>query len=105
LVVVVAAPTLLLVVTAGVATLYRFSVGARVGARALLPGAIASSVGAVAALAGFGAYVAWSRHYTAVYGVFAGAVIGMLGTYVVVYVVLLGAVLNAQLAPKPRPGA
>jgi uncharacterized BrkB/YihY/UPF0761 family membrane protein len=33
-----------------------------------------------------------------VYGVFAGAVIGMFGTYLAVYVVLLGAVLNAQLA-------
>ena len=102
-VVAVAVPTLLIVVAAGVAALYRFSVGASVGARALLPGALASSLGVVAALAGFSAYVAWSRHYTAVYGVFAGAVIGMLGTYVAVYVVLLGAVLNAELAPTPRP--
>jgi membrane protein len=103
--VLVAAPTLLVVVAAGVAALYRFSVGASVGARALLPGAVASSVGVVAALAGFGAYVAWSKHYTAVYGVFAGAVIGMLGTYLAVYVILLGAVLNGQLASKRRPGA
>jgi membrane protein len=99
MVVVVAVPTLLMVVATGVAALYRFSVGASVGARALLPGVAASSLGVVAALAGFSAYVAWSRHYTAVYGVFAGAVIGMLGTYVAVYVILLGAVLNAQLAP------
>jgi membrane protein len=98
LVVVIAVPALLVLVAAGVAGLYRFSVGARVGIRALLPGAIASSVGVVAVLAGFGGYVAWSKHYTAVYGVFAGAVIGMLGTYLAVYVVLLGAVLNAQLA-------
>jgi uncharacterized BrkB/YihY/UPF0761 family membrane protein len=46
---------------------------------------------------GFGAYVAWSKHYTAVYGVFAGAIIGMLATYLAVYIILLGAVLNAQL--------
>jgi membrane protein len=105
LVILVAVPLLLVVVAAGVAALYRFSVGGRVGARALFPGAVASSIGVVAALAGFSAYVAWSRHYTAVYGVFAGAVIGMLGTYLAVYVVLLGAVLNAQLASKPRPGA
>ena len=52
----------------------------------------------VTVLAGFGSYVAWSRHYTAVYGVFAGAVIGMIGIYMAVYVVLLGAVLNVQLA-------
>jgi membrane protein len=105
LVVLIAVPTLLVAVAAGVAALYRFSVGAKVRARALLPGAIASSVGVVSALGGFGAYVAWSKHYTAVYGVFAGAVIGMLGTYLAVYVVLLGAVLNAQLASTPRPSA
>jgi len=98
LVIVIAVPTLLVAVTGGTAGLYRFSVGTAVGARALLPGAIASSLGVVGVLAGFGAYVAWSRHYTAVYGVFAGAVIGMFGTYLAVYVVLLGAVLNAQLA-------
>jgi membrane protein len=104
-VVLVAAPVLLIAVAASVACLYRFSVGTSLGPRALLPGAIASSVGVVATLAGFGAYVAWSKHYTAVYGVFAGAVIGMLGTYLAVYVVLLGAVLNAQLASVPRPRA
>ena len=104
-VVLVAVPALLVAVAGGVAALYRFSVGGGVRARALLPGAVASSVGVVAVLAGFGAYVAWSRHYTAVYGVFAGAVIGMLATYLSVYVVLLGAVLNAQLASTSRPPA
>ena len=99
----IAAPVLLVVVAAGVAGLYRFSVGASMGARSLLPGAIASAVGVVGALAGFGAYVDWSKHYTAVYGVFAGAVIGMLGTYVAVYVILLGAVLNARLTAERRP--
>ncbi len=99
-VVIVAAPVLLVAVAAGVAALYRFSVGASMGARALLPGAVASSVGVVAALAAFSAYVGWSKHYIAVYGVFAGAVIGMLGTYVAVYVILLGAVLNALLGAK-----
>jgi membrane protein len=105
LVVLIAVPTLLVVVAAGVGALYRFSVGTSVGARALLPGAVASSLGVVSALAGFGAYVAWSKHYTAVYGVFAGAVVGMLGTYLAVYVVLLGAVLNARLSSTPRPSA
>jgi membrane protein len=98
LVVVIAVPTLLVAVVAGIAGLYRFSIGSGVRPRALLPGAMASSVGVVGVLAGFGAYVAVSSHYTAVYGVFAGAVIGMFGTYLAVYVVLLGAVLNAQLA-------
>jgi membrane protein len=104
LVVVVAVPVLFVAVTAGTAALYRFSVGASVRAQSLLPGAVASSVGVLAVLAGFGAYVAWSKHYTAVYGVSAGAVIGMFGTYLAVYVVLVGAVLNAQLASTSRPG-
>ena len=90
-------------VAAGVTALYRFSVGASVGPEALVPGAVASSVGVVVAVAGFGAYVDWSKHYTAVYGVFAGAVVGMLATYLAVYIVLLGAVLNAQLTSTSRP--
>jgi membrane protein len=91
-------PTVFAVITGAVAGLYRFSVGGGVAARALLPGAVASAIGVIAVVAGFGAYVAWSRHFTAVYGVFAGAVIGMFGTYLAVYVVLIGAVLNVQLA-------
>jgi membrane protein len=100
-----ATPFVLVVITAAVAGLYRFSVGNTVRARELLPGAIASSLGVVAVLAGFGTYVAWSRHYTAVYGVFAGAVIGMIGIYLAVFVVLLGAVLNVQLASAQRVSA
>jgi membrane protein len=91
-------PVLLVAITAGVGALYRFAVGGRVALRALLPGALSSSVGVVAVVAGFTAYVDWSTRYTAVYGAFAGVVIGMVGTYLAVYVVLLGAVLNIQLA-------
>jgi membrane protein len=105
IVILVGAPTLLVAVAAGVTALYRFSVGASVGPKALVPGAVASSVGVVVAVAGFGAYVDWSKHYTAVYGVFAGAVVGMFATYLAVYIVLLGAVLNAQLASTSRPNA
>ena len=103
-VVIILVPIVLVFIGAGVAVLYRFSVGGGVRLRALLPGAVASSVGVVAVAAGFGAYVASSRHYTAVYGVFAGLVIGMLGTYLAVYVILLGAVLNVQLTSTPRSG-
>jgi membrane protein len=105
-VIIVGVPVLLAIVTAVVALVYRFSVGGGVvPTRALLPGAFASALGVVGVLAAFSAYAAWSRHYTAVYGVFAGAVIGMLGTYLAVYVVLLGAVLNVQLAPTTEKGA
>ena len=104
LVVILGVPTLLTGLAAAVAVLYRFSVGGHIKAWSLLPGALVSSVGVLALIGGFGIYVAWSKRYTAVYGVFAGAVIGMVGTYLAVYVVLLGAVFNTQLTSKVRPG-
>ncbi len=95
-------PVGLAAITAAVGALYRFSVGAHVGVRALAPGALASAVGVAVVTAGFGVYVATSSKYTAVYGAFAGAVIGMLAIYFVVYVVLLGAVLNSELSRGRR---
>ena len=103
-VVIIGVPIVLVLITAGVTGLYRFSVGPGGRIRALLPGAVASSVGVVAVVAGFSAYVASSTHYTAVYGVFAGGVIAMVGTYLAVYVVRLGAVLNVQLASPSGSG-
>ena len=94
---VVGVPVALAAITAGVGVLYRFSIGVAVGVRALLPGAFASAIGVVLVTVGFGVYVATSTKYTAVYGAFAGGVIGMLAIYFAVYVVLLGAVLNSQL--------
>jgi membrane protein len=87
----------LVVMTAGVGVLYRYSVGAPRSVRSLLPGAVLSAVGVVLVTAGFGVYVSFSSHYTAMYGAFAGAVIAMLAIFLAVYVVLLGAVLNTQL--------
>jgi membrane protein len=96
-------PGLLTGMTGVITVLYRFSIGGRIKVRTLLPGALVSAVGVVALIAGFGIYAAWSKRYTAVYGVFAGAVIGMVATYVAVYVVLLGAVFNTQLGSRGRP--
>jgi uncharacterized BrkB/YihY/UPF0761 family membrane protein len=53
---------------------------------------------------GFGIYLGFSTHYTAVYGALAGAVIGMVRTYLAVYIVLLG-VVNAQLELSTDPRA
>jgi membrane protein len=93
----ISVPLALIAITLAIAALYRFSVGRRVEARALVPGAIASGFGVVLVTTGFGYYVAASSRYTAVYGALAGVVIGMLAVYFAVYVVLLGAVLNMQL--------
>jgi len=89
-------------VVAGVsAALYRFAIGHRVGLRHLLPGGLLAAVGVLLVVVGFASYLRLSSHYTAVYGALAGAVIGMIGTYLAVYMVLLGAVLNVQLEQGP----
>jgi membrane protein len=94
----------IVVMTAGVGALYRFSVASHIAVRALLPGALTSAVGIVLVTGGFAAYVAGSTRYTAVYGAFAGAVVAMLAIYLVVYVVLLGAVLNTKLRGTASSG-
>jgi uncharacterized BrkB/YihY/UPF0761 family membrane protein len=68
---IVGVPVVLAATTAGVALLYRFSVLSGARASRFLPGAVASSIGIFVLVVGFGAYVDWSRRYTAVYGVFA----------------------------------
>jgi membrane protein len=94
---VIGLPTALVALTLGIATMYRFSVGSTVRASQLLPGAACAALAVVASLAMFAAYLALSTRYAAVYGAFAGLVIGMVGIYLAVYAVLLGAVLSARL--------
>ena len=101
-IVVVGVPLLLAALTIAIATMYRFSVGRSVGTRQLLPGAACASVAVVVSLAMFATYLAISPRYTAVYGAFAGLVIGMLSLYLAVYAVLLGAVLSSQLEASRR---
>jgi membrane protein len=93
-------PALLIAMIAMAAALYRFSVGEGAGIKAVLPGALTSAFGVVLVAAALAGYVRVSSHYTAVYGALAGAVIVMVGTYLAVFVVLIGAVLNVQLGRK-----
>jgi len=76
-VVLVGVPVALVGLTAGIGTMYRFSIGAVVPVRRLLPGAASAAVATVIALAVFGAYLGMSTRFTAAYGAFAGIVIGM----------------------------
>ena len=94
---VVGAPTALLALTAGIVTMYLFSVGRAVPVRRLLPGAVFAATAVVVSLALFTTYLGLSTRFAAVYGTFAGLVIGMVGLYLAVYAVLLGAVINARL--------
>jgi membrane protein len=95
--VIVGLPALLVFAAGVIAGLYRFSIARPVGFRAMFPGAVASAVGLALVAVGFSTYLRFSTRFTAVYGALAGAVIAMIGTYLAVYVVLLGAVLNVQL--------
>ena len=98
----VGVPSTFVGIVAALTALYRFSVGQPTPLRALLPGAVAAAAGMVVILVGFGTYASASAHFTAVYGAFGAAVIGMLATYLAVYAILLGAVLNVVLASAPR---
>ncbi|MGH9123643.1 MAG: YihY/virulence factor BrkB family protein [Acidimicrobiales bacterium] len=94
-------PVAFVAFTAGTTTMYRLAVGSVVPIRRLLPGAVAAAVAAVTALTAFAIYLAVSTRFTALYGAFAGLVIGMVGMYLAVYAVLLGAVLDARLDKLP----
>ena len=94
---IVGIPALMIFVTSAIAGLYWFSIESRAGFRSLLPGALTSACGLALVAVGFSIYVRYSTRFAAVYGALAGAVIAMIGTYLAVYVVLLGAVLNVQL--------
>jgi membrane protein len=96
----VGVPVLLVFVTGLIAGLYRFSIARPVGLRATLPGSLASACGLALVAVAFSTYLHFSTRFTAVYGALAGAVIAMIGTYLAVYVVLLGAVLNVQLTGR-----
>ena len=91
-------PSVFVAIVAAVSGLYRFAVGTPMRLGALLPGAMAAAAGMMVGVVGFGAYAAASTHFAAVYGAFGATVIGMIATYLAVYVTLLGAVLNAKLA-------
>jgi membrane protein len=92
----VGVPSVFFGLVAAVTGLYRFAVARPVPLRTLLPGATAAAAGMMVVLVAYGAYASASTHYTAVYGVFGGAIIGMIATYLAVYATLLGALLNAE---------
>lgn len=94
----VGVPLLVVIVAAIVGSAYRFSIDSPVGVRNLAPGAVFSSIGLLSLGAGFGVYVAYSTHYTAVYGAIAGVAVAMIAGYLATYVILIGAVLNVQLS-------
>ncbi|MEI8084240.1 MAG: YihY/virulence factor BrkB family protein, partial [Actinomycetes bacterium] len=98
---VIGLPIVLIIIMFIVMGIFRFGIGRRTGFRALLPGAGSAAIGLMLLLIGFGFYLAHFNHYTEMYGAVAGIVISMLLAYLSVYLILLAAILNAELLP-PR---
>ena len=93
------------VVSVLLAGLFRFAVGRQHPRPLYLPGAALGAIGTGAVFVGFGVYVENAGRYQVVYGTLAGAIILMLSVYFSAYVVLIGAVLNAELSGKYRTKA
>lgn len=94
---------LMLVVMSALLIFYRFglhSPGARIGH--VLPGAVLAALTWAAGSAGFSVYLTYFANYNRVYGSL-GAVIALLvWLYMSAYVVLFGAVVNAELTQARR---
>lgn len=67
------------------------------------PGAAFGSVGTLAVVIGFGIYLRFATSYQAIYGTLASTVILSLVLYICAYVILLGAIANAQLSREQSP--
>ena len=76
------------------------------------PGAAFGAIGSFAVVIGFGIYLRFATSYQAIYGTLASTVILSLVLYIAAYVILIGAIGNAELArqrdasgaPSPQAG-
>jgi membrane protein len=90
----------------GIAALYRFVPLAPVDSRHALAGGVIASLGLELSKAGLGLYLTLVPSYSVIYGAFASVPILLLWIYLVWMVLLLAAVVVAQLpAWLPRSGA
>lgn len=64
------------------------------------PGAAVGAVGTLAVVIGFGIYLRFATSYQAIYGTLASTVILSLVLYISAYVILLGAIGNAELSRR-----
>ncbi len=87
----------LAVIIALIVGVYRFGIGGKTGLAPLLPGAVIATIGVVAMGFGFGVFLSHWGNYTAIYGAAAGIAIALILAYLSMYIILLGAIFNAQL--------
>lgn len=83
-------------VTALICVLFRYSVAARTGVRRLLPGALLATIALVVLATALGWILSSFGGDSAVYGVAAGAVTGLIAVYTAIYIIVLGAIVNAH---------
>lgn len=67
------------------------------------PGAAFGAIGSFAVVIGFGIYLRFATSYQAIYGTLASTVILSLVLYIAAYVILIGAIGNAELARVRDP--
>jgi membrane protein len=97
---------LAVILTGAIGVLYRFAPAHPPSSwRWISPGAVFSTVMVVVASIGFSFYVRFFGNYNKTYGALGGVVILMLWLYYSIYVVLLGAMLNAELERRAEPDA
>ena len=87
-----------LLIGTGLLVLTFRTAGGKQGPTVHWPGAAFGTVGSLAVFIGFGVYLRFATSYQAMYGALASSVILSLVLYVATYVILIGAVANAQLA-------
>ncbi len=83
--------------------LYRYGIARKTGLKPLLPGAALSTFGVAAVVIGFDVYLSLWGNYSAIYGAAAGIAIALILAYLAMYVILIGAILNAQLSKAHLP--
>ena len=97
-------PLLIVLVMLGLAVLYRFAPDRDEPQwRWVSPGAIAATTLWIVASAAFAAYVTNFHSYDKTYGSLGGVVVLLTWLYLTAFVVLLGAVINAQVERQTRP--
>lgn len=89
-------PITTVVVTTLICLLFRYSVAERTGVRRLLPGTLLGTFALVVLATGLGWLLSSFGGDSAVYGVAAGAVTGLIAVYTAIYIIVLGAIVNAH---------
>lgn len=84
------------ILAAILAALYFLATGRQHPRPHYAPGSVFGSIAVVAVTGGFTAYLGFSSSYESVYGALAGAIILLLVVYFCCYMVLLGALINAN---------